>query len=152
VGQRKLVPYENPQRRRLNTLAALDKGGPAPGLYWVNKPKAFVAEEFVRFLLALPQVPVPRVVVIDNGPIHRNSVVKAAMPQLWARRIYLYYIPPYSPELNDIEPVFRNTKHYELPERRYTSVPDLESAVDRAFTRTDNRIVAKCLHQPRLAA
>lgn len=152
MGQRKRIPYENPQRRRLNTLAALDKEGPAPGLYWVSKPKALVAEEFIRFLYALPRVPVPRVVVIDNGTIHRNGVVKASLPQLWGKGIYLYYLPPYSPELNDIEPVFRNAKHHELPERRYTSIPDLEAAVDRAFTRIENRIVANCLQQPRLAA
>ena len=73
VGERKRVPFENPEGRRLNLLAALDKGGPAPGIYWVNKPKSFLAEEFLRFLFELPGVSLPRVVVIDNGSLHKNS-------------------------------------------------------------------------------
>ena len=37
-GERKLIPYENPRSRRLNAMAALDRTGPEPGLYWVAKP------------------------------------------------------------------------------------------------------------------
>lgn len=152
AGERKFVPYENPQRRRLNLLAALDRTGPAPGLYWVNKPKSLLAEEFVRFLHALPVVPVPRVVVLDNGSLHKNDVVRAAMAELWARRIYLYYLPPYSPEMNDIEPYFRDLKHHEMPERSYTSIADLKEAVDHALTNLEARILAKCQPQLRPAA
>ena len=146
------MPYENPQGRHLNALAALDQDGPAPGLYWVTKPKALVADELLRFLRALPPVPVPRVVVLDNASMHRNTVVRAALPQLWAQRIYLYYLPPYSPELNAIEPVFREVKHYDLPERRYPTLAALEAAVDGAFTRYESRLLPQCAAQPRRAA
>ena len=152
LGERKKLPFENPEGRRLNLMAALDKGGPAPGIYWVNKPKSFLAEEFVRFLFRLPKVSVPRVVVIDNGSLHKNSVVKAALPALWARRIYLYRLAPYSPELNDIEPYFRNLKHHEMAERSYHSIPDLKEAVDRGLTNLEARLVAKCQPYLRLAA
>ena len=151
-GERKRIPYENPQGRRLNSLVALDTHGPAPGLYWVTKPKAFVADELLRFLHALPVLPVPRVVVLDNASMHRNAVVRAALPDLWARRIYLYYLPPYSPDLNDIEPVFREVKHDDLPERRYTTLLTRDAAVDRAYTRYEVRLLARCEQQPRRAA
>jgi transposase len=36
-------------------------------------------------------------------------------------RIYFYYLPPYSPELNEIEGVFGVSKRHELHERRYTT-------------------------------
>ncbi|MFN8558358.1 MAG: transposase [Dehalococcoidia bacterium] len=98
--ERKLVPYENPQGRHLNALAALDRGGPLPGLYWVTKAKALVADDLLRFLQALPPVPAPRVVVLDHASMHRNTAVRAARPALWAKRIYRYYLPPSSPELN----------------------------------------------------
>ncbi len=152
MGERKRIPFENPEGRRLNLLAALDKGGPAPGIYWVGKPKSFLAEEFLRFLFELPKVRLPRVVVIDNGSLHKNSVVKAALPALWARRIYLYYLPPYSPELNDIEPWFRNLKHHEMAVRSYKSLGDLEEAVDHALTNMEARLIPKCQPYPRLAA
>ena len=152
-GERKLIGYENPQGRRLNALAALDRTGPEPGLYWVAKPnRALKAEEFLRFLAALPPLPVLRVVVLDNGSLHRNDLVKAALPDLWTKGIYLYYLPPYSPELNEIEPLFQEVKHHDLPERTYTTVQTLMSAVNYAFTRAEARVLTKCELKPRQAA
>ena len=118
----------------------------------MTKPKGFFADEFVRFLHGLPVVPVPRVVVVDNGSLHKNACVRAAMPELWRRRIYLYYLPPYSPELNDIEPVFRHLKHNEMPERSYRTILDLKDAVDHGLTNMEARLIAKCRPEPRLAA
>ena len=153
AGERKLVSYENPQGRRLNALAALDRTGPKPGLYWVAKPnKALRAEEFLRFLDRLPRLPVLRVVVLGNGSLHKNDLVKAALPELWTKGIYLYYLPPYSPELNEIETVFQDVKHHDLPERTYKTVPALMSAVNDAFTRAEARVLSKCELKPRLAA
>jgi putative transposase len=152
IGERRRVPFENSEGRRLNLLAALDKDGPAPGIYWVNKAKSFLAEEFLRFLSELPKVDLPRVVMVDNGSLHRNSIAKTAMPSLWARRIYLYYLPPYSPELNDIEPYFRNLKHHEMPKRSYKSLGDLKEAVDRGSPRWKRDSSRRCLPEPGLAA
>lgn len=39
------------------------------------------------------------------------------------RGTYLYYVPPYSPVLNRIEPVFRQVKYQEIPVQGYTSKP-----------------------------
>ena len=121
-------------------------------LRWTTKPKAFVAEEVVQFLRDLPTVPVPTVVVLDNAGIHRSKVVRAALPQLWAQRVYLYYLPPYSPELNAIELLFRVIKHDELPERRYTTVAALTAAVDIGFTNYRTRLHGKSHAQPGRAA
>jgi len=151
-GTRKRVPYENPEGRRVNALAALIRLGGAPDLRWTMKPKAFVAEEVVQFLCDLPPTPVPTVVVLDNAGIHRSKVVRAARSELWARRVYLYYLPPYSPELNAIEPAFRVIKHDELPERRYPSVPALTAAVDTGFINYRATLHAKSQVQRGLAA
>lgn len=71
---------------------------------------------------------------------------------MWAAGSYLSYLPPYSPDLNDIEPAFGVIKHRELPERRYPTMPSLIDAVRRAFTTYEERLIAKHLHQPRPAA
>jgi transposase len=150
--ERKRIPYENPQGRRVNVLAGLVKHGASPALYWVPKPGSLRGEHLVRFLQALPPVPQPTVVVLDNGSMHRNAVVKAAVPDLWHAGMYLFFLPPYSPDLNDIEPAFRVIKHHALPERRYSSVPALTDAVRRAFTTYEEHLIAKHQHQPRPAA
>jgi putative transposase len=153
-GQRKRIPYENPQGRRLNVLAALIVQGPQRSLTWATETQgAFVAEQLLDFL---PQIPRPAgqplVVVLDNGSLHVNRIVKAAVAALRQQRIYLYYLPPYSPELNLIEPVFGVIKGTGLPERTYTTLPALESAVDNAFTAYETSLQARTSLQPRLAA
>ena len=150
--KRKRVPYENPEGRRVNALAALVKAGAAPALYWIAKPGSLRAGHLIAFLTELPAVTVPTVVVLDNGSIHRSKETRAAIPALWVRGIYLYFLPPYSPELNAIEPVFGAIKHYHLPERRYASVSALRDAVTRAFTIYEENLITKHVHHPRRAA
>ena len=43
--------------------------------------------------------------------------------------IYLYYLPAYSPELNRIEPVFKQAKHHDIPVRSYTTKADLHHQI-----------------------
>jgi putative transposase len=150
--QRKRVPFENPEGRRVNALAALVKGGGRPALYWVAKPGSLRARHLVAFLTELPAAPVPTVIVLDNGSIHRSKETRAAIPALWARGVFLYFLPPYSPELNAIEPVFGAIKHRSLPERRYTTVPALIDAVHAAFTAYEEALIAQSVHHPRRAA
>ena len=152
---RKRVPYENPEGRRVNALAALVKageGGAPPALYWVAKPGRLQARHLIAFLRELPAAPVPTVVVLDNGSIHRGKEARAAIPALWARGVYLYFLPPYSPDLNAIEPAFRAIKHREMPERRYATVPALLDAVHTAFTAYEDGLIAKHAHHPGRAA
>ncbi len=146
------MPYENPEGRRVNALAALTWGDAEPAVYWVAKPGSLRAEHLIRFLQELPSAPVPTVVVLDNASIHRSTEVHSAIPDLWTRGVYLYDLPPSSPELNDIEPIFRVIKHDGLPERRYATMPALLDAVHRAFTSYEEELIAKHPHHPRPVA
>jgi len=100
----------------------------------------------------LPAAGVPRVVVLDNAGIHTSRVVKAARPGLAKLGIYLYYLPPYSPELNRIEPVFKQVKHHDMPARSFTTRADLRKAVEDGFDTYRRRLRAKCDSELRLAA
>ena len=102
-GERQRVPYENPQRRRYNPLVLYAPRGVQPAWDWICKPRAFTAEDLIHFLLERPACPVPLVIVLDNASLHRSQAVRAALPRLWARGIYFYFLPAYSPELNAIE-------------------------------------------------
>ena len=100
----------------------------------------------------LPAASVPRVVVLDNAGVHTTKVVKAARPGLAKRGIYLYYLPAYSPELNRIEPVFKQVKHHDMPTRSFTSQVDLRIAVEAGFEAFRRRLQPKGDNQLRLAA
>ena len=152
-GVRKQIPYENPQGRRVNVLAAYSPLGPQPALTWGLQRGSLVAGQFVDFLYQIPRLPdKPLVVVVDNGSLHRNWVVQEALPALRQDRIYLYFLPPYSPELNDIEAIFGVIKRQELPERRYTSYETLEEAIITGFTHVEQRLLQKDEAQPGRAA
>jgi transposase len=154
-GTRKHIPYEAPRRRRVNALAALVRDGAAPSLSWDSAPRRLTSQDLLAFLPASPRrTDVPLVVVLDNGSLHVSTAVKDALPVLWAQRIYLYYLPPYSPKLNLIEPVFGVVKHHDLPERTYPTVAAIEAAVDAAFTSYETRHydLAKARIQPGLPA
>jgi putative transposase len=147
-GERKRVPYESPQRRRLNVLAALVADGPDPTLIWWALPRTLTSDDLLTFLReALPPGPKPRVVVLDNASMHVSGAVKEALPDLERDGIALEYLPPYSPELNRIEPLFGVVKHHDLPERSYPTLYALYLAVSAAFKRAEERLLADAAHR-----
>ncbi len=148
IGTRALVWDEPPQSRRLNVLGALAPYGETPALVWTAPPgkidSAVVLDFIWRDVAGLPaspdQVPLgyrrprPCIVVVDNASAHTSKAVQAVAPLLAAAGVTLYYLPPYSPELNRIEEVWRQIKYQNLPVRSYRTLADLRAAVEGALT------------------
>ncbi len=132
-GQRKRVPYEYPQGRRGNVLATYRPFGDAPRLTAAAFERTLTSEDLREYLRGLPAAAVPRVVVLDNASLHVSKVVKAQRKELARREIFLYYLPASSPELNRIEPVFKQIKHHEIPRRSHTSKSELRVSVESGF-------------------
>src|SRR5262245_19077757 len=141
------VPYEAPQRRRVNVLGAWAPQGSRPRFAYASRPGKLDSAAFLAFVWrdvggrASPLGEVPAgfrrarrcVVVLDNYSVHRSQAVKDALPGLTAAGIELFYLPPYSPELNLIEGLWRHVKHEELPIRSHTTAQALQAAVDQAL-------------------
>ena len=151
-GERRFVRYEAPQGRRVNALAALRPFGRAPRLEVFTAERTWDSYDLIAFLRALPRSKAPRVVVLDNAGFHASRVVRSARKGLADAGIYLYFLPPYSPELNRIEPVFRQIKHQEIPIRTYTTRSGLREAVDQGFAAYARRLIAKSHRELRPAA
>jgi putative transposase len=132
-GQRKRVEYEAPQGRRVNALAAYRPYGGPPRLEVFTAERTWDSYDLLGFLKALPWSKVPRVVVLDNASLHTSRVVRLARRRLAAAGIYLYFLPPYSPDLNEIEPVFRQVKYQEIPVRSHTTRAGLRESVESGF-------------------
>jgi transposase len=142
-GQRRRIPYENLEGRRVNALAAYIPHGSRRSLWWDAVPRTLRSEDLLAVLEAIPRGAGELVVVLDNASMHRSKVVQEALPALAERGIRLYYLPPYSPELNAIEPLFGVVKHTEMPERTYRTVPLLLDAITAAFHRTERRLLER---------
>jgi transposase len=73
------------------------------------------------------------VVVVDNYSVHHAKVVTADVPALHRAGVECFFLPPYSPELDLIEPVWRQVKYDYLPERSHARGDALQVAVERAM-------------------
>jgi putative transposase len=151
-GQRKRVDYEAPQRRRVNALAAYRPYDITPRLEVFTAERSWDSYDLLGFLGALPKARVPRVVVLDNASLHISHVVRHARRRLAAAGVYLYFLPPYAPELNEIEAVLRQVKYQEIPQRSHTSRAGLRAAVDTGFATYGRNLKSKSEKKSRRAA
>ena len=71
------------------------------------------------------QVKGTNVVIIDNAPMHHSHAFADRIPIWKEHGVHLYFLPPYSPELNLIEMIWREIKHRWLPLRAYRSAKAL---------------------------
>ncbi len=76
--------------------------------------------------------------VEDNGPIHTS---KRSLAALAARAHWLTveWLPKYAPELNEIEPVWRDLKAHHLAPQTFTDVAALDQAIHDAVIDLNQR-------------
>lgn len=65
------------------------------------------------------------VIVLDNAKVHQSKFFKS-MRDVWAKRnLFIFYLPPYSPQLNIIERVWKEMKARWINEKDYQSADNL---------------------------
>jgi transposase len=134
-------------------LASYAPYGPAPWLGALPFERTLTSDDLIAYLKErLPAAAVPRVVVLDNASLHVSKVTKAARPRLAKRGISRYYVPAYSPGLNEIEPVLKQVKHHEIPQRSHTSKAELRGSVEQGFDAYGKQLRPKGEEQLRPAA
>ncbi len=93
----------------------------------------FNAESFKPFLqLLLHQTQGPLSLILDNARWHRAKTLHPFFHQ-HRHRLVRRWLPPYSPELNPVERVWRLTRRLVTHNRYFTSLDDLEEAVTAQF-------------------
>ena len=110
VGQTRQVAPQS-HRQRVNILGALRQGGQ---LVWRTVCGSTKREDVVAFFDEMAEQPhaAPRIVVLDNAAIHKGEVMEEKRTA-WANKgLHLFYLPPYSPELNRIEILWKQAKYH----------------------------------------
>jgi putative transposase len=123
-----------------SSLAAYRPYGRSPRLEVFTAERIWDSYDLLGFLKALPPSKVSRVVVLDDAGFHTSKVIRRARKELADSGIYLDFLPPYSPEMNRIEPVFRQVKHQEIPQRSFPARSGLREAVVIGFTNDGRRL------------
>ena len=159
LGTRLAVPYEAPQGRRVNVVGALAPDDPAgPRVRYETRRKAEGRYDAAAHLAFVDRLAAdgargarPRVVVLDNYSVHHSQTVKAATPGLAERGIHFCFLPAYSPELNPIEPLWKQVKYHDLPERSHPTDVALQAAVETALADRAQKPAEATHHLPRSA-
>ena len=110
IGQtRGVAPLAHDQR--VNVLAALRHDDT---LHWKTQRRPTVREDVIGFFdeLAAREHAVPRIVVLDNASFHKGKQIEKRRRKWMAQGLFLYYLPPYSPELNRIEILWKQAKYF----------------------------------------
>jgi len=158
LGTRLVVPYEAPQGRRVNVIGALAPDDPA-GTRFVFQTRrkadgrfdAAACVAFVDRVVAAGTPGRPCVIVLDNYSVHHSKAVKDALPGLAERGVTFCYLTPYSPELNPIEALWKQTKYQDLPERRHLTDVALQAAVETALAARARKLAEATHNLPRSA-
>lgn len=96
--------------KRLNVMGALLNNG---HLLTVSLWQSITAPLFSAFLAMLcARVSKPLTVILDNASIHHAHAIEHELAFLKKKKgLTLYFLPPYSPELNRIEKLWYLIKH-----------------------------------------
>lgn len=105
---------------------------------------------FLRHLLR--HVKGPIVLVWDNLNTHKSAAVRQ-FARAHARRLVIEYLPPYAPDLNPDEWVWRHLKHVELGNFAALDLQELRAAIRAGTQRVRHRpkLMRSFLHASRLS-
>jgi len=172
VRERIYVPYEAPQGRRVNAMGALFHGSRrfafvtrarapktkrkrlsirAAGLS-EDEMGTLDADILIAFVWRIAGRPPeaapdwrrdkPLVVVLDNYSVHVGKRVQEEREKWRAADIDLFFLPPYSPELSGIEPLWQDVKQHRMRRLSRERLLDLKRDVDAALTEKATALVS----------
>lgn len=89
--------------------------------------------EFLKHLFRHRPSNKKMMIILDNSRYHHGRLLQ---PWLWdhRRKLRLDFLPPYSPQLNPIERVWKLTRKLCVHNRYFPTLEDLISAVGNQFT------------------
>lgn len=130
---------------------------PSQGQLFVNKPSWFDFETTIAAIRAfIESCPPPSgkkyYLVMDNAPWHKKAkrLIKENADHQYDdinEKVVFVYLPPYSPDLNPIEQVWRKTRREVTHNRFFADIHQLEDTVDqyyKQFSATNEELKSLC--------
>ena len=103
-------------------------------LFFEMNETTFNTDKIICFLDRFAaQIVKKTVVVLDNSPIHRYYKFKATIKQWEEDDLFIYFLPPYAPELNLIEILWRRIKYNWLSFDAYLCFQNLKERLENVL-------------------
>lgn len=110
----------------MNLMSAVNAQG---GFRFMTVPGRVTAREFLLFLKRLlVGMKTPVFLIVDGHPTHKAVMVKRFVESVRGR-VQLFYLPPYSPELNPDERVWNDLKNNTIGRKAIGTPKELKKAV-----------------------
>lgn len=121
------VSFPSTKAKSVHCLALLSRKNRC---YFRLSEKAITADLVIELLDTLSFIIQKlTVVVLDNAAIHKTLKVKERLIFWQKRGLFLFFLPPYSPQLNIIEMLWRTLKYYWIRPEDYKEWDTLRLAV-----------------------
>lgn len=131
VGQTPIVRTTG-ARHSINMISAVTAKGAMHFTTFIGKMNAEVFISYCRSILHDDGGIV--FLILDGHPVHRSRAVKEFAASTKGK-LRLFFLPPYSPELNPDEWVWKNVKHDRVGKTAITSFDDLRRKAESAMLR-----------------
>ena len=117
--------------KRINVLGFLSKNGTLKSYIADGKVDSDkIIEVFDDFSNTLIK---PTIVVLDNASYHKSKKFKSNLYKWMNKGLTLLYLPPYSPQLNIIEILWRFMKYVWIDYKAYLSFENLKQYIGLIF-------------------
>jgi transposase len=109
-------------------------------LFYEVLETTFNSDRLISFMdrFAL-QINKKTIVILDNSPIHKSKKFINKLEQWKEKDLLIYFLPPYSPELNLIEILWRRIKYYWLPFNSYLCFQNLKKRLSYVLNNFGNK-------------
>ena len=128
VGEQRLMPSYS-HSKRLNVLGFLSRKGEL--IYHTTEARVNTDVVITAFekMLESKSAQETVFVVLDNASVHKSAKFKEQSEKWVAKKVFVVYLPAYSPELNIIEILWRKIKYEWLPSSAYKTFEELKMNV-----------------------
>lgn len=131
-----LYSWDRHDRLSVTGALSLSARGRRIGLYFAMQERNVTGEDTVTFLRQVQRALGRKlIVVMDRWAVHR----KAAKNLFGDERFWIEWLPPYAPDLNPVEHVWKHTKYDDLANYVPDDLLDLEIEFERSIDQTGTR-------------
>ena len=109
-------------------------------LYFEILETTFNSDRIICFMNRFVEQTVKKtIVILDNSPIHKSKKFMAKIEQWKEKDVLIYFLPPYSPELNLIEILWRRIKYQWLGFDAYKDFENLKEQLNSVLNNFEKK-------------